>query len=77
MDIRKNAPVTPKGREAMMRSVVEGGLSKAEAAAKFNTTPKTVAKWVDRFRTEGVDGLRDRSTRLLSSPSQTVGIHSA
>jgi len=55
----------------MVRSVVEGGLSKADAAYQFNTTPKTVAKWVKRFRTEGVDGLRDRSSRPLSSPSQT------
>jgi transposase InsO family protein len=71
MNIHKNAPLTPKGREAMVRSVVEGGLSKADAAYQFNTTPKTVAKWVKRFRTEGVDGLRDRSSRPLSSPSQT------
>ena len=27
--------------------------------------------WVERFRAEGVDGLRDRSSRLLSLPSQT------
>lgn len=71
MDIHKNAPLTSKGREAMVRSVVEGGLSKADAAYQFNTTPKTVAKWVRRFRTEGVEGLRDRSSRPLSSPSQT------
>jgi hypothetical protein len=28
----------------MVRSVIEGRLSKAAAARKFNTTPKTVAK---------------------------------
>ena len=71
MDVHKNAPLTPKGREAMVRSVIEGGLSKAAAARQFNTTPKIVAKWVERFRTEGVDGLRDRSSRPLSLPSQT------
>jgi len=36
----------------MVRSVVEGGLSHAAAARQFNTTPKTVVKWVKRFRTE-------------------------
>ena len=71
MNVHKNAPLTPKGREAMVRGVVEGGLSQAVAAAQFNTTPKTVAKWVKRFRAEGVEGLRDRSSRPLSSPSQT------
>ncbi len=55
----------------MVRCVVEGGLSKAAAAYQFNVTPKTVAKWVKRFRTEGVDGLRDRSSRPHSLPSQT------
>jgi transposase InsO family protein len=71
MDTHKNAPLTPKGREAMVRRVVEGGLSKADAARQFNTTPKTVAKWVTRFRAEGVAGLRDRSSRPYSLPSQT------
>jgi transposase len=72
MNVHKNAPLTPKGREAMARSVVEGGLSQADAAYQFNTTPKTVAKWVKRFRAEGVEGLRDRSSRPLSLPSQTA-----
>jgi len=71
MDTHENALLTPKGREAMVRSVIEYGLSKAVAARQFNTTPKTVAKWVERFRAEGVDGLRDRSSRPHSLPSQT------
>jgi transposase InsO family protein len=72
MNVHKNAPLAPKGREAMVRGVTEGGLSKADAARRFNTTPKTVAKWVKRFRADGVEGLRDRSSRPLSSPSQTA-----
>src|ERR1700730_11827877 len=72
MDVHKNAPLTPKGREAMVRSVIEGGLGKAAAARQFNTTAKTVAKWIKRFRAEGVDGLRDRSSKPLSLPSQTA-----
>src|SRR5229473_5311297 len=72
MDTHKNAPLTPKGREAMVRIVIEGGLTKAAAAHQFNTTAKTVAKWVERFRAEGVDGLRDRSSKPHSLPSQTA-----
>jgi transposase InsO family protein len=72
MNSHKNAPLTPKGREAMVRSVTEGGLNRAAAARQFNTTAKTVAKWVERFRAEGVEGLRDRSSRPLSLPSQTA-----
>ncbi len=44
MDTHKNAPLTPKGREAMVRSVIEGGLTKAAAAHQFNISAKTVAK---------------------------------
>ena len=56
MNSHKNAPLTPKGREVMVRFVIDGGMGKAAAACQFNTTPKTVAKWVERFRAEGVDG---------------------
>jgi transposase InsO family protein len=55
----------------MVRSVVEEGLSQAAAAPKFNVTPKTVAKWIKRFRAEGVGGLRDRSSRPHLLPGQT------
>ena len=72
MDTHKNAPLTPKGREMMVRAVVDFGLSKAAAARQFNTTPKTVAKWIERFEAEGVEGLCDRSSRPLSSPSQAT-----
>jgi transposase InsO family protein len=72
MDAPRNAPLTPKGREMMVRAVVDFGLSKAAAARQFNTTSKTVAKWVERFEAEGLEGLRDRSSRPLSSPSQAT-----
>jgi transposase InsO family protein len=71
MDVHSNARLTPKGREDMVCAVVEHGLGKAEAARRFNTTAKTVKKWVDRFRQEGINGLVDRSSRPHSSPRQT------
>lgn len=40
----------------MARSAIEGGLTKAAAALQFNLTTKSVAEWVKRFRTLGVDG---------------------
>lgn len=37
----KNAPPTPKGREAMVRSMIEGGLMKAAVALQFHVSAKT------------------------------------
>lgn len=72
MDTHKNAHLTPKGREDMVRAVVDQGLSKAAAAREFHTSPKTVNKWIKRFRADGVNGLRDRPSKPLSSPSKTA-----
>jgi transposase InsO family protein len=71
MNTHDNARLTPKGREQMVRAVVDQGLSHVAAARRFNTSPKTVAKWVARFKAEGPVGLRDRSSRPLSSPRRT------
>jgi transposase InsO family protein len=71
MNSHKNALLTAKGRASMVRAVVDEGLSVATVARLYRTTPKTVAKWVARLRAEGIDGLRDRSSRPLSSPSRT------
>jgi hypothetical protein len=69
MNVHKNAPLTPKGREAMARSVVEGAYfgdggrtaAPSRRGLPFQLDTETVAKCVKRFREGGVDGLRDRS----------------
>ena len=53
MDVHQNARLAPKGREDMVRAVVDYGLTYAEAARRFNTTAKTTGKWVRRFREHG------------------------
>jgi transposase-like protein len=50
----------------MVRRVVNDGLSKAAAARQFNTTPKTVAKWVVRFRARPAIG------NAQQVPAQTI-----
>ena len=50
---------------------VSSGVCLKAAAERFQVTPKTAAKWVHRFRREGVDGLMDRSSRPLRSPRAT------
>ena len=62
MDIHKNARLTPKGRERIVRQVLSGQTPKAVALAA-GVCPRTVRKWVDRYRREGLAGLQDRSSR--------------
>ena len=63
MKIHKNARLTPLRREEMARSVLAGEMSRPEAARSFGVAPKTVSKWVGRFRGFGPAGMPDRSSR--------------
>ena len=63
MDVHKNAPLTPCGREAMVRRVVEDGQTPQAVSEAVGVCPRTVRKWVTRFRAEGLAGLNDRSSR--------------
>jgi transposase InsO family protein len=63
MDVHKNARLTPAGREIMVRRVVEGGQTPEAIATAVGVCPRTVRKWVKRFRAEGLAGLHDRSSR--------------
>lgn len=62
MNIHKNARTTPHGRALMVRRVL-AGQHPAEVADAFGVTVKTVRKWVARYRTEGLAGFHDRSSR--------------
>jgi transposase InsO family protein len=63
MDVHKNAPLTPCGREGMVRRVVEDGQTPEAVSEAVGVCPRTVRKWVARFRAEGAGGLKDRSSR--------------
>ena len=65
-----NAPLTPEGRLRLVRRI-EDGWTVAAAAESMNISRQCAHKWWRRYRDEGVDGLRDRSSRPLSCPHQT------
>ena len=71
MDYHQNARLTIHSREQLAQIVVERGGTLKAAAAAFNVSAKTAAKWVGRFREHGVSGLRDRSSRPKRSPRST------
>jgi transposase InsO family protein len=71
MNVHKNARTTPRSRAELVRRVLSEGQSPAAVAVALGVTPKTVAKWVERFVTEGPAGLVDRSSRphRLNNPT--------
>ena len=62
MNVHKNARLTPRGREWIVSQVESGQTPKAVSLAA-GVCPRTVRKWVARFRAEGLAGLQDRSSR--------------
>jgi Transposase and inactivated derivatives len=71
MDYHKNARLTVSLREELAKRVVFEGVTLKLAAASFNVSAKTAAKWVGRYREHGPQGLPDRSSRPRSSPRRT------
>jgi transposase len=70
------ARMTPRGREMVVRRVVDDGMSFAQAAAWGNVSKSTVWEWVGRWRTasaverESLVCLEERSSRPHRSPSR-------
>jgi transposase InsO family protein len=75
MNIHKNARLTPHGRERIVKLVLSGQTPQAVAEAA-GVCPRTVRKWVRRYRAEGPAGLFDRSSRpkrlRLATPQAIV-----
>jgi transposase InsO family protein len=68
MDIHKNARLSLRGREQLVRLVVVEGLTRKAAAAAFRVGPKTAGKWVARYLGGEANALLDRSSRPCRSP---------
>jgi transposase InsO family protein len=62
MQLHANAALSLNGRRAMVRSVIEEGLTIVAAAGRAGVSEKTCRKWLTRYLAEGPDGLRDRSS---------------
>jgi transposase InsO family protein len=74
MNMHKNARLTPLGRERIVRQV-ESGQTPEDVSETAGVCSRTVRKWVERYRREGLAGLQDRSSRphrLRRPTPQTV-----
>jgi len=66
-----NADLTPKARWKLACLVIEQGWTLRRAAERFQCSPATVKKWVDRARTLGENGMTDAPSRPRRSPNRT------
>jgi transposase InsO family protein len=71
MKLHANARTCPKSRQVMVRRFL-AGRPREILAAEFGVSPRTVSKWVGRYRAEGEAGLFDRSSSARSVPHRTA-----
>ena len=70
MDLHQNARLTFRSRETLANKIMIEKLTLKAAAAAFNVSRKTAAKWAHRYRSLGLPGLRDRSSRPSIAPAE-------
>ena len=71
MNLHSNARLTLKCRVGLIQAIHENGLTLKRAAARFRVSERTAAKWASRYRLEGLEGLKDRSSRPHHHPRGT------
>lgn len=70
MNIHKNARLTCSRRVELVKRLEAVRSSEVQLAREFGVSRRTVRKWWRRYQEEGLEGLRDRSSRPRSSPTQ-------
>ena len=65
-----NAFLAPRGRLELAKCVVDDGWPLRRAAERFQVSVPTAARWAGRYREHGENGMEDRSSRPLRSPSR-------
>ena len=71
MNLHSLARSCPASRELLVRRIVDEGWHVADAAEAAGVSVRTAYKWKARFRSEGISGLRDRSSRPRRMPRAT------
>jgi transposase InsO family protein len=62
MKLHANARLSVKGRELLVDRIENAGWSLTQAAEAAGVSDRTAGKWLVRYRTEGPEGLLDRSS---------------
>ena len=73
MDVHQNARLTYACRVLLVQRV-QAGRPKIQVARELGVSIKTVDKWLGRFAQDGLEGLKDRSSRPHRSPQATAQV---
>src|SRR4051812_3410573 len=71
MKLHGNARTCLHSRRLIVERVLEQGWTLAQAAEAAGVSVRTVSKWLARYRSEGAQGLLDRSSVPRSIPHRT------
>ena len=70
VNVHKNAKLTPAGRALLVQRLLAG--ERAEVVAReMGVSRRTAFKWLKRYRQEGEEGFRDRSSKPRHHPRRT------
>ena len=70
MDVHKNARLTLACRVLLVERIL-AGRAQLQVAREVGVSERTARKWLSRYRQEGAEGLKDRSSRPRHCPSAT------
>ncbi len=68
MNIHKNARTTPQSRAILVQRVLQEHWPVKGVATALGVSPRTVYKWVARYKAEGMAGLQDRRSTAHRRP---------
>ena len=72
MDYHQNARLTIHSRERLAKMVVERGSTLKAAAAAFNVSAKTAAKWTRRYKEPGAGSAQGPQFKAASLPPANI-----
>jgi transposase InsO family protein len=72
MKLHANAKLTPQGRALLVRRIRQQGWTVQDAAQAAGVSVRTGYRWLARYRTEGPQGLVDRSSTAHRLPGATA-----
>lgn len=72
MNIHANAQTCPHCRALIVSRVLDDHVAVPMVAQDFRVSSRTVHKWLRRFRSEGAEGLNDRSSAPASIPRRQM-----